>query len=237
MGGLHLVAPGLEDRPEFFPNEMIVGPLPAQVVSQQLQGLHNFVGLWGQRLRSPTQALTPKSYEIVKALELLAYHLGWQWTNNHLIREKLWPILKAWSHQVQQAAHAATGPQTGSGQNKPVPTGIGHCVQSPADASACAAMKVIGDVAGLGLDSHKESVCELLKMLAAVLQQPSASVPWTVQVFTAEAVLCLSPSNPTFALEVTQKWRRQAQFAPPMRIEDKLCMLEKIVGAIHSVSK
>ncbi|XP_038050985.1 LOW QUALITY PROTEIN: uncharacterized protein LOC119724136 [Patiria miniata] len=185
---------------------------------------------------TPTQALTPKSYEIVKALELLAYHLGWQWTNNRLIREKLWPILKAWSHQVQ-AAHAATGPPTGSGQNKPAPTGIGHCVQSPADASACAAMKVIGDVAGLGLDSHKESVCELLKMLAAVLQQPSASVPWTVQVFTAEAVLCLSPSNPTFALEVTQKWRRQAQFAPPLRIEDKLCMLEKVVGAIHNVSK
>ena len=59
------------------------------------------------------------AYELVKAMELLAFCMGWEWANDVLIREHLWPILKKWS----------------TGLNKE---------NSIKNASACVVMKIIG---------------------------------------------------------------------------------------------
>ncbi|XP_022095306.1 uncharacterized protein LOC110981757 [Acanthaster planci] len=179
------------------------------------------------------QGLTSKSYEIVKALELLAHHLGWKWTNDHLIREKLWPILKNWSQDVK-AVTIATATKTGLNRSKHTTIRTSCCVQSPSDASACAVMKVICGMASIGLQVNKQSVFELLKMLAAVLQQPPSSVPQTVQLFTAEAILSLSPSDPSFAFDVVQQWNHKVQFDLPLRIKEKLNLLAKVQDAFKS---
>ncbi|XP_033637521.1 uncharacterized protein LOC117298387 [Asterias rubens] len=176
-------------------------------------------------------SLTSKSYELVKTVEVYAQHLGWEWTNDFLIREKLWPVLKIWSQGLLQATSpAGTGPD----RLKPDGTGIG--VETPADASACAVMKIIGNVASLGLKRNRQSVYEILKMLAGVLQQPTESVPLTVQFCTADAVLSLSPSNPTFALAVLQLWKKKQLALLPSRIKDKMAVLTKVACAASGVT-
>ena len=41
-----------------------------------------------------------KAFEVVKCLELLATLLGWRWTNDILIREHLWSILREWKTKI-----------------------------------------------------------------------------------------------------------------------------------------
>ncbi|XP_071798637.1 uncharacterized protein [Asterias amurensis] len=176
-------------------------------------------------------SLTSKSYELVKTVEVYAQHLGWEWTNDFLIREKLWPVLKIWSQGLLQATSPA-----GTGPDRLKPNGTGIGVETPADASACAVMKIIGNVASLGLKRNRQSVYEILKMLAGVLQQPTESVPLTVQFCTAEAVLSLSPSNPTFALAVLQQWKKKQLAMLPSRIKDKMAVLTKVACAASGVT-
>ena len=40
-----------------------------------------------------------EAFEIIKCFELLSVIMGWKWTNDILIREILWPVLKEWKIQ------------------------------------------------------------------------------------------------------------------------------------------
>ncbi len=37
------------------------------------------------------------AFEVLKSLEVLAVHMGWEWCHNYLISERLWAIFRNWS--------------------------------------------------------------------------------------------------------------------------------------------
>lgn len=40
------------------------------------------------------------AFETIKSLELISVIMGWKWTNDVLIREIIWPLLKEWKMRV-----------------------------------------------------------------------------------------------------------------------------------------
>nr|XP_054770762.1 LOW QUALITY PROTEIN: uncharacterized protein LOC129278641 [Lytechinus pictus] len=154
-----------------------------------------------------------KCFETIKAVELLASCQGWEWTNNKLIIEKLWPVLKDWSKSLSK----------GSAEKKEDGTpGKGSLAgQSMTSlASACAVMKVIGNVGQIGLSINTQSVEQLLKMLIAVLKQPSETIPWPMQLYTAQSIYDLSPSQQEVASQVLHQWVAKAVNAVPEKLAD-----------------
>ncbi len=67
-------------------------------------------------------SLSQMAFELSKAMELLASSMGWEWTNNILIREHLWPVLKKWTLGLRS-------------ENNGIKNG-----------SACLVMKIIGKI-------------------------------------------------------------------------------------------
>ncbi|XP_041482489.1 uncharacterized protein LOC121429501 [Lytechinus variegatus] len=156
-----------------------------------------------------------KCFETIKAVELLASCQGWEWTNNKLIIEKLWPVLKDWSKSLSK----------GSAEKKEDGTpGEGSLAgQSMTSlASACAVMKVIGNVGQIGLSINTQSVEQLLKMLIAVLKQPSETIPWPMQLYTAQSIYDLSPSQQEVASQVLRQWVAKAVNAVPEKLADRI---------------
>ncbi|XP_070556732.1 putative leucine-rich repeat-containing protein DDB_G0290503 [Ptychodera flava] len=98
--------------------------------------------------------LTAAGFEISKAMELLAQYQGWEWTNNWLIREAFWPMLREWSQKLKEDKST-------------------NC------SSVIMLFHIITGVSVIGHATNKQSVVELLKMMCAVLAQ--TTLPWVVQ--------------------------------------------------------
>ncbi|XP_072033180.1 uncharacterized protein [Amphiura filiformis] len=148
----------------------------------------------------PNPTLSQMAFELSKAMELLAVVMGWEWTNDVLIREHLWPVLKKWTVGLRSENGIKNG-------------------------SACLVMKIIANVGVLGLKKNKQSVSEVMKMLLAVLQQPSNIIPLCVQLYTTDAVLQLSAAKPSLSHPVLQKWCSNAGQAIPASLTDRIQVL------------
>lgn len=47
-------------------------------------------------------------FEVIKCFELVAVIMGWKWTNDILIREIVWPVLKEWKMEGIQSKPQTT---------------------------------------------------------------------------------------------------------------------------------
>ncbi|XP_072180647.1 uncharacterized protein [Diadema setosum] len=174
--------------------------------------------------------LSPRCYEAVMSLELVASCLGWEWTNNWLIREQLWPILKDWSRTLKERGEASH--ETGAGLEAGPEAGpeAGQGETDHATVTACAVMKTIGNVSQIGLVSSPASVQTLMKILIGVLQQPSESIPWPMQFFTAQAICDLSPCNLAVASEALAAWSVRPLCTIPGPLAGRIAQLGKEEG-------
>nr|XP_006811974.1 PREDICTED: uncharacterized protein LOC102805671 [Saccoglossus kowalevskii] len=143
--------------------------------------------------------LTPLGFEIIKALELLAVHQGWEWCNNWLIREAMWPILREWGQKLKMDKNT-------------------DC------SSVIMVFDVIRATARSGLLENKSSVCELLKMLCSVLYQDG--VPWCVQCSVARCVLHLALADPNMGIEALNKWMSKVKRPLESDIKDSFQKLK-----------
>ncbi|XP_071484336.1 uncharacterized protein [Diadema antillarum] len=170
--------------------------------------------------------LSPRCYEAVMSLELVASCLGWEWTNNWLIREQLWPILKDWSRTLKEKGEASR--EIGAGLEAGLEAGQDET--DHATVTACAVMKTIGNVSQIGLASSPASVQTLMKILIGVLQQPSESIPWPMQIFTAQAICDLSPCNLAVASEALAAWSIRPLCTIPRPLAGRIAQLGKVEG-------
>ncbi|XP_013415915.1 little elongation complex subunit 1 [Lingula anatina] len=125
-------------------------------------------------------------FEQQKALELLCVHEGWQWTNNTLIRELLWPELQEWG--VQQP-----------------PTPSSNMVVE-------FALRMMGLVSFHCPPEHASSAHEIMKTLYTFLksaQQSGGVVSWSIQTAVFESLLYLAPFSPELVSTACNSWLKE----------------------------
>lgn len=167
----------------------------------------------------PSPTLSPKSYEVVRALELVASSQGWEWTNNHLIIQHLWPVLKDWRKSLTVAPAENRKDET-PGDGSLAADQQMTCIITTA--MACAVIKIIGSVGQIGLVTNVQSVEQLMSMLIKVLQQPPESIPWPMQLYTAHSIYDLSPSDERGAAKALRKWVYSSANAVPAKFAEQI---------------
>lgn len=122
------------------------------------------------------------SFEIVKAIELLAWAKGWQWTWTVVIQSHIWPTMGGLCKELSMG-------------------------QTQKASCMCCCLKVLGNLGNVGLkDELNQSVFDLMKMIAEILAQSNETIPPIVQVYAVQTILNLAPIQPFFANECLQKW-------------------------------
>ncbi|XP_013403612.1 uncharacterized protein LOC106168898 isoform X2 [Lingula anatina] len=125
-------------------------------------------------------------FEQQKALELLCVHEGWQWTNNTLIRELLWPVLQEWGAQQP-------------------PTPSSNMVVE-------FALRMMGLVSCHCPPEHASSAHEIMKTLYTFLksaQQSGGVVSWSIQTAVFESLLYLAPFSPELVSTACNSWGKE----------------------------
>ncbi|XP_076323637.1 uncharacterized protein LOC143232294 isoform X2 [Tachypleus tridentatus] len=123
-----------------------------------------------------------KMFELSKAVELLARREGWEWTNNVLIRELLWPVLQQWSVRSQSFE-----------ENK----------ESVNDMKVVFVLKLFGSLCQLCPLKDKENIQGIMVPLQTLLQ---SEVSWDILEAAFTSLLYLSSYNNNIVSSVVEKW-------------------------------
>ncbi|XP_033122711.1 little elongation complex subunit 1-like [Anneissia japonica] len=147
--------------------------------------------------------LSPASYDLVKAVELVAGQLGWAWIKYQLIDQVLWPMVEYWKSKVRGS----------------------HSIN---EGSICAVLQIIGELSTDGLSCDQESVMELLAKVGTLLQvDHTASVSWIIQIFVVKTLMRLSPSNPQSVRELIGGWMSKSTQMIPAVIRNAFTTLTR----------
>ncbi|XP_022243184.1 uncharacterized protein LOC111086068 [Limulus polyphemus] len=124
-----------------------------------------------------------KVFELSKAVELLARREGWEWTNNVLIRELLWPVLQQWSVRSQCLE-----------ENK----------ESVNEIKVVFVLKLFGSLCQLCPLKDRENIQGIMVPLQTLLQ--SEGVSWDILEAAFTSLLYLSSYNNNIVSNVIEKW-------------------------------
>ncbi|XP_032233795.2 uncharacterized protein LOC116616081 [Nematostella vectensis] len=138
-------------------------------------------------------------FETIKSLELLAFVLGWEWTNNVLTREVIWGLLRDWRKETSDQSDRA-------------------CRVS--EASVVAAVRLLGLVGRMMILQSQPVIPHVLDLLVSLLSCPQASD--TIKLAVGHSLLDISPWQPTKICEILETWRASRQSPIPRSISEPL---------------
>eukprot|EP00794_Sanderia_malayensis_P017556 gene17556-19307_t len=134
-------------------------------------------------------------FDVLKSIELVSVHMGWEWCNNYLIGERLWGIFRNWCKGLSLQSSSSDG--------------------IVADATVVNAIRLIGLVSRIGIRGgyHARSVDSFntfLMAFAGIIQKSSIhnKISPAVQIASAYTLLDLCPVNPKRVSNVLQNWLR-----------------------------
>ncbi|XP_071950545.1 uncharacterized protein [Antedon mediterranea] len=143
--------------------------------------------------------LSPTTYDLVKAIELVACQLSWDWNKNQLIEQNLWPMIEHWKLNLKESDDSKEG-------------------------LICAALQIIGELSAIGILDTLDS--ELLTKIGLLLQSNiTQSVSWNIQMFAVKTVIGLSPCNPKLARKVIGIWLSHSQCSLPDAVHKAISIL------------
>uniref|UniRef100_A0A8C5WEQ7 Little elongation complex subunit 1 C-terminal domain-containing protein n=1 Tax=Leptobrachium leishanense TaxID=445787 RepID=A0A8C5WEQ7_9ANUR len=152
--------------------------------------------------------LTDHMWEYVFAVDLLCGHQKWVWTQDHVIRKELWPILDKY---VKHKKGRVTIP----------------CVP---DIIVATVLRLVGRLCQIGLkEGFVTAVKNVSSVIVAFIQQAKEEdIPWGVQLASVYVLCDVAPCDPDVVYKTLQTWTESASNAIPPAIKSYLAEIASL---------